>query len=60
MDYGAKQQYQATQPVVNHTPSKPSTIDFNDDDLTGTEIAILVVVAALVGYALYQMFGGKK
>ena len=59
MDNGAKQQYQATQPVVSHTP-KPSTVDFSDADLTGTEIAIIVVVAALVGYALYQMFGGKK
>ena len=60
MDNKAYEKHKAQQPVQNHTVKEVATIDPFDGEHTNTEIGIVVVIAVLLVYALWQIVSPKK
>jgi hypothetical protein len=57
MDNKAYEQYKATQPVA----PRPERVEAAPlPELTTTEIAVIVIFAILVAYALYRIFRSHK
>ena len=60
MDHKAYEKHQAAQPKTNHEVREPDAIDPFDGVHTNTEIAIMVAVAVIIVYALWQIVRPKN
>jgi len=58
MDNKAYEQYKAQQPHSSNVELRKSHTEVNllDQPLSNTELAVFVVMALLVGYALFKIF----